>query len=221
MSSAWFHRTLFSSTHRSWRTFAMRNSLPQMKRSTRACRSAAIHDKILSFPKGYNTKVGERGVKLSGGEVQRLAIARVFLKDPPILVLDEATSSVDTETESQIQGALKRLSRKRTTFVIAHRLSTVVSADQILVLHEGTIVERGSHEELLRKRFRYYNLWQKQGGLSRAWSQSIKYTLLRGLRLLKKGSNEYYCSITTVTHPCYCFPVRQSATRRLDVCRAE
>ncbi|KAJ6022449.1 uncharacterized protein N7446_012801 [Penicillium canescens] len=127
-----------------------------------ACRSAAIHDKILSFPKGYNTKVGERGVKLSGGEVQRLAIARVFLKDPPILVLDEATSSVDTETESQIQGALKRLSRKRTTFVIAHRLSTVVSADQILVLHEGTIVERGSHEDLLRKRLRYYNLWQKQ-----------------------------------------------------------
>jgi len=127
-----------------------------------ACRAAAIHDKILLFPKGYNTKVGEQGVKLSGGEVQRLAIARVFLKDPPILVLDEATSSVDTETESEIQSALKRLSRKRTTFVIAHRLSTVVRADQILVLHEGAIVERGSHEKLLDKRGRYYNLWQKQ-----------------------------------------------------------
>ncbi|KAJ5104897.1 hypothetical protein NUU61_002244 [Penicillium alfredii] len=131
-----------------------------------ACRAAAIHDKILSFAKGYQTKVGEQGVKLSGGEVQRLAIARVFLKDPPILVLDEATSAVDTETESEIQGALKRLSRKRTTFVIAHRLSTVVHADQILVLHEGTVVERGTHAELLEKRDRYYNLWQKQGLVS-------------------------------------------------------
>lgn len=127
-----------------------------------ACRAAAIHDKIMSFPKSYHTKVGERGVKLSGGEVQRLAIARVFLKDSPILILDEATSSVDTETESEIQGALKRLSRKRTTFVIAHRLSTVVRADQILVLDDGMIVERGTHAELLEKRDRYYGLWQKQ-----------------------------------------------------------
>jgi ABC-type transport system involved in Fe-S cluster assembly fused permease/ATPase subunit len=127
-----------------------------------ACRAAAIHDKIMSFPKGYHTKVGEQGVKLSGGEVQRLAIARVFLKDPPILVLDEATSSIDTETESEIQGALKRLSRKRTTFVIAHRLSTVVHADQILVLGDGMIVERGTHAELLEKRDRYYGLWQRQ-----------------------------------------------------------
>lgn len=126
------------------------------------CRAAAIHDKIMSFPKSYHTKVGEQGVKLSGGEVQRLAIARVFLKDSPILVLDEATSSIDTETESEIQGALKRLSRKRTTFVIAHRLSTVVHADQILVLGDGMIVERGTHAELLEKRGRYYGLWQKQ-----------------------------------------------------------
>ncbi|EAW06580.1 ABC transporter ATP-binding protein [Aspergillus clavatus NRRL 1] len=127
-----------------------------------ACRAAAIHDKILTFAKGYHTKVGEQGVKLSGGEVQRLAIARVFLKDPPILVLDEATSAVDTETESEIQGALKRLSSRRTTFVIAHRLSTVVRADQIMVVHDGAIVEKGTHQELLGKRERYYNLWQKQ-----------------------------------------------------------
>lgn len=88
---------------------------------TRPCNAAAIHDKILAFADGYDTNVEEQGVKLSGGEVQRLAIARVFLKDPPILILDEATSAVDTDTEAEIQGALTRLTRKRTTFVIAHR----------------------------------------------------------------------------------------------------
>ncbi|KAK3307248.1 abc transporter [Chaetomium strumarium] len=129
-----------------------------------ACRAAAIHDKILSFAQGYATKVGEQGVKLSGGEVQRLAIARVFLKDPPILVLDEATSAVDTGTEAEIQAALRRVSRKRTTFVVAHRLSTVVRADQILVLEDGVIVERGRHQELLDKRGRYAALWRKQLG---------------------------------------------------------
>ncbi|KAL2136532.1 hypothetical protein VTI74DRAFT_3077 [Chaetomium olivicolor] len=129
-----------------------------------ACRAAAIHDKILSFADGYATKVGEQGVKLSGGEVQRLAIARVFLKDPPVLVLDEATSAVDTETEAEIQAALQRVSKSRTTFVIAHRLSTIVRADQILVLHEGAIVERGRHRELLDKGGRYAALWRKQLG---------------------------------------------------------
>ncbi|UNI20859.1 hypothetical protein JDV02_006908 [Purpureocillium takamizusanense] len=129
-----------------------------------ACRAAAIHDKILSFTDGYATKVGEQGVKLSGGEVQRLAIARVFLKDPPVLVLDEATSAVDTETEAEIQAALRRVSRRRTTFVVAHRLSTVVRADQILVLHEGSVVERGRHQELLDKGGKYAALWRKQLG---------------------------------------------------------
>ncbi|KAK4042510.1 hypothetical protein C8A01DRAFT_13893 [Parachaetomium inaequale] len=129
-----------------------------------ACRAAAIHDKILSFADGYGTKVGEQGVKLSGGEVQRLAIARVFLKDPPVLVLDEATSAVDTETEAEIQAALQRVSKRRTTFVIAHRLSTVVRADQILVLHEGAIVEKGRHQELLDRGGRYAALWRKQLG---------------------------------------------------------
>lgn len=129
-----------------------------------ACRAASIHDKILSFSDGYSTKVGEQGVKLSGGEVQRLAIARVFLKDPPVLILDEATSAVDTETEAEIQAALRRVSRRRTTFVVAHRLSTVVRADQILVLHEGSIVERGRHQELLDKGGKYAALWRKQLG---------------------------------------------------------
>jgi ABC-type transport system involved in Fe-S cluster assembly fused permease/ATPase subunit len=129
-----------------------------------ACRAAAIHDKILSFADGYATKVGEQGVKLSGGEVQRLAIARVFLKDPPVLVLDEATSAVDTETEAEIQAALQRVSKRRTTFVIAHRLSTIVRADQILVLDEGAIVEKGRHQELLDKGGRYAALWRKQLG---------------------------------------------------------
>ncbi|KAK2616178.1 hypothetical protein QQS21_000810 [Conoideocrella luteorostrata] len=129
-----------------------------------ACRGAAIHDKIAAFPEGYHTKVGEQGIKLSGGEVQRLAIARVFLKNPPILLFDEATSAVDTETEAVIQGALKRLSYKRTTFVIAHRLSTVIRANQILVVDSGTILERGTHDELLRSGSKYANLWLKQLG---------------------------------------------------------
>ncbi|KAF7589941.1 hypothetical protein BBP40_003480 [Aspergillus hancockii] len=120
--------------------------------------AATIHDKILTFPKRYGTNVGENGVKLSGGEVQRFAIARVFLEDPAILVLDETTSAVDTCTESEVQDALDRVKKKRTTFVIAHRLSTVVAADQILVMHEGRIVERGTHEELLKLESRYRTL---------------------------------------------------------------
>ncbi|KAJ3957926.1 hypothetical protein N0V92_005513 [Colletotrichum tropicale] len=129
-----------------------------------ACRAAAIHDRILSFADGYQSRVGEQGVKLSGGEIQRLAIARVFLKDPPILILDEATSAVDTKTESSIQGALDVLKEGRTTFVIAHRLSTVVSADKIIVVHEGRVVESGTHNELLTLGGRYMDLWTRQIG---------------------------------------------------------
>ncbi|RGP73155.1 hypothetical protein FLONG3_6471 [Fusarium longipes] len=127
-----------------------------------ACRAAAIHDKILSFVDGYNTEVGEQGVKLSGGEIQRLAIARVFLKNPPILILDEATSAVDTNTESSIQGALDELMRGRSTFIIAHRLSTIVNADKILVIHNGQVVESGTHAELISIDGRYRQLWSKQ-----------------------------------------------------------
>lgn len=130
-----------------------------------ACRAAAIHEKILSFADGYNTTVGEQGVKLSGGEVQRLAIARVFLKDPPILILDEATSAVDSLTEAAVQTALDRLRKGRTTLVIAHRLSTIVKSDQILVIHEGRIAEQGDHAELLKQGGRYHRMWLTQTGL--------------------------------------------------------
>ncbi|XWX00281.1 hypothetical protein V2A60_008301 [Cordyceps javanica] len=134
-----------------------------------ACRAAAIHDHILSFPDGYATKIGESGTRLSGGELQRIAIARVFLKDPPILVLDEATSAVDTNTEVSIQLGLGRVSEKRTTFVVAHRLSTVVRADRILVLHQGQVAESGTHQELLHLGGRYHSLWENQrGGLLEA-----------------------------------------------------
>ncbi|KAI3396845.1 hypothetical protein diail_11617 [Diaporthe ilicicola] len=129
-----------------------------------ACRAAAIHDRILTFADGYGSRVGEQGVKLSGGEIQRLAIARVFLKDPPIIVLDEATSAVDTMTEASIQGALDKLKNGRTTFVIAHRLSTVVHADEIIVLHNGEVAERGTHEGLLTMGGRYNDLWTRQVG---------------------------------------------------------
>jgi ABC-type multidrug transport system fused ATPase/permease subunit len=126
-----------------------------------ACRAAAIHDTVMSYPEGYNTQVGERGVKLSGGEAQRLAIARALLKDAPVVLLDEATSAVDTVTEGKIKGALERLRQGRIVIVIAHRLSTIVDADQILVLHEGSIVERGTHEELCERRGRYWELWEQ------------------------------------------------------------
>ena len=127
-----------------------------------ACQAAAIHDKILSFPDGYKSKVGERGVKLSGGELQRVAIARALLRDSPIVLLDEATSMVDAETESLIQQAFKKLTSGRTTFVIAHRLSTIQNADLILVVHGGQIIERGTHNELFAQKGKYLSLWSKQ-----------------------------------------------------------
>jgi ABC-type transport system involved in Fe-S cluster assembly fused permease/ATPase subunit len=131
-----------------------------------ACRAASIHERIIGFPKGYRTKVGERGVKLSGGELQRISIARVILKDPQIVLLDEATSALDTETEFRIQGALKTLTDGRTTIVIAHRLSTVVNADQILVMDKGRIVERGTHMELLELSGKYRDYWAKQSNVA-------------------------------------------------------
>jgi ATP-binding cassette subfamily B protein len=113
-------------------------------------------------PKGYETEVGERGLKLSGGEKQRVAIARTILKAPPILLLDEATSALDSHTEREIQDALEGVSRGRTTLVIAHRLSTIVGADEIIVLDQGRIVERGSHQGLLAQRGLYASMWNRQ-----------------------------------------------------------
>ena len=128
----------------------------------RAARMAHIHDFIAALPDGYDTVVGERGLKLSGGEKQRVAIARVILKQPRIYLFDEATSALDTRTERSIQENLREVSRGVTTLIIAHRLSTVVHADQILVMDEGRIVERGAHEELLRSGGHYAALWTKQ-----------------------------------------------------------
>ena len=127
-----------------------------------ACRAAAIHDKIETFPDKYEATVGERGVKLSGGELQRIAIARAILRQPKIVLLDEATSMIDAETESMIQEALKRLRQSRTTFIVAHRLSTIQHADLILVVHDGKIVERGTHDELFKLNGKYVALWSKQ-----------------------------------------------------------
>ena len=127
-----------------------------------AAKSAKIHDFIISLADGYNTTVGERGLKLSGGEKQRVGIARTLLKNPPILVLDEATSALDTETERNIQESLRGLGSGRSVITIAHRLSTVVDADQIVVLEKGVIVEKGTHDELLNLNGRYTKMWQIQ-----------------------------------------------------------
>jgi ATP-binding cassette, subfamily B (MDR/TAP), member 6 len=126
-----------------------------------AARNADIHERILTFPEQYETQVGERGLRLSGGEKQRVAIARTILKAPAIVLLDEATSALDTNTERRIQKALNQVCANRTTIIIAHRLSTVIHADEIVVLSEGQIVERGRHEELIQlngKLFVFYSL---------------------------------------------------------------
>jgi ABC-type transport system involved in Fe-S cluster assembly fused permease/ATPase subunit len=127
-----------------------------------AAKMAQIHKFVLSLPKGYDSMVGERGLKLSGGEKQRVSIARTILKGPPILVLDEATSALDSFTEQEIQAALRKVSKGRTTLVIAHRLSTVVDADEIIVLDGGKIAERGTHDKLLRKKGIYAAMWNRQ-----------------------------------------------------------
>jgi ATP-binding cassette, subfamily B, heavy metal transporter len=128
----------------------------------RAAKLAAIHDFVVSTPQGYQTRVGERGLKLSGGEKQRVAIARTILKDPAILVFDEATSALDSKTEKDIQASLRQVSANRTTLIVAHRLSTVIHADEILVLEAGRIVERGRHGELLEKGGAYSAMWSRQ-----------------------------------------------------------
>lgn len=127
-----------------------------------AAKLAQIHDFIINQPDGYKTMVGERGLRLSGGEKQRIAIARAILKDPPIMLFDEATSALDSTTERLIQSQLKEVSKGRTTLVIAHRLSTIVDADEIIVLKNGSIAERGNHQQLLELQGEYSTLWRRQ-----------------------------------------------------------
>ena len=135
-----------------------------MDRIIEAAKIAEVHEFIINLPKGYDTLVGERGQKLSGGQRQRISIARAVLKDPPILVLDEATSSVDNETEAAIQRSLEKLILDRTTILIAHRLSTVRNADRIYVIENGKIIEEGTHEELVKSNRLYTTLWNVQTG---------------------------------------------------------
>ncbi|MBC7187326.1 MAG: ATP-binding cassette domain-containing protein, partial [Calditrichaeota bacterium] len=133
-----------------------------MEKVIAAARAANAHDFIMEMPNGYDTVIGDRGVKVSGGEKQRLAIARAILRDPPILVFDEATSALDTESEILVQDAIKNLLQGRTSLVIAHRLSTVRHADRIVVLHDGKIVQEGTHEELMSRGGLYRRLYEMQ-----------------------------------------------------------
>jgi ATP-binding cassette subfamily B protein len=142
----------------------------------KAATFACIHDNILEFEKGYDTLVGERGVTLSGGQRQRMALARAILKDPPILILDDALSAVDTETETLILDALRARHRRRTTLVIAHRLSTLKSADKIIVLEGGRVVQAGTHERLVREDGLYRRLWQIQGSVRETLDQEMQAT---------------------------------------------
>ena len=151
---------LFNGTIRENLLYAKEDASPSEMEA--ACRAASIHEFIMAQPEGYDTVVGNRGLKLSGGEKQRISIARVILKDPKILILDEATSALDSISEAAIQEALEHLMKGRTSLVIAHRLSTILKADNILVVKDGVIAETGSHESLLAKEGIYRELYETQ-----------------------------------------------------------
>jgi ATP-binding cassette subfamily B protein len=140
-----------------------------------AARAAAIHDIVMTFPKGYETVVGEKGVTLSGGQRQRVAVARTLLRDPRILILDDATSSVDTETEQEIREALQVLMRGRTSLVIAHRIQSVMDADLILVLDKGRIVQQGTHQELIRQEGMYRHIYELQARIEQDLEREVGY----------------------------------------------
>ena len=166
---------LFSRTIRENITYGVGRAVSD-EEAEAAARAAAIHDVITSFPDGYNTLVGEKGVTLSGGQKQRVAIARTLLKDPRILILDDATSSVDTETEGEIRGALQHLMQGRSTFIIAHRIQSVMNADLILVLDQGQIVQRGTHDELMAQEGIYRQIYDVQARIEDELEKEIGQT---------------------------------------------
>jgi ATP-binding cassette subfamily B protein len=163
---------LFSTTIRSNITYGVHREVSD-EEVFAAARAAAVHDVILEFPKGYDTMVGERGVTLSGGQKQRVALARTLLKNPKILILDDATSSVDTETESQIRDALNNMMENRTSFIIAHRIQSVMNADMILVFDKGRIVQRGTHEELMAEDGIYRQTYEMQARIENELEKEI------------------------------------------------
>lgn len=176
-----------------------------------ACRTASVHDKVMSFKDGYATKVGERGIKLSGGELQRVAIARAVLKDPPIIFLDEATSSVDSETEAKIQEGLLKLSKGRTTFIVAHRLSTIMNADRIMVVRDGTVVESGTPRQLMKSKGKYYHLWTRQLGLIDSGSRKDEDVAPKDLNKEKRMLTDRNCEENGGSAPESSFQASQGA----------
>jgi ATP-binding cassette subfamily B protein len=152
---------LFSRSIRENITYGVGKKVDQHEIET-AAKNAAVHDVITGFPEGYATLVGEKGVTLSGGQKQRVAIARTLLKNPRILIFDDSTSSVDTETESEIRSALKNLMADRTTFIIAHRIQSIMEADQILVMDKGKIIQAGTHQELMQVDGMYRQIYDIQ-----------------------------------------------------------
>ena len=167
---------LFSRTIRENILYGVEKETPQ-EQIEAAARAAALHDVIISFPEGYQTLVGEKGVTLSGGQKQRLAIARTLLKNPGILILDDSTSSVDTETEVEIRHALQTLMKGRTTFIIAHRIQSVMDADLILILAEGRVVQQGRHEELLAQDGIYRQIYEIQTRIEEELEHEISSTI--------------------------------------------
>ena len=164
---------LFSRSIRENIVYGVDRDVPEAE-IEKAAKAAAVHEVILTFPDGYNTLVGEKGVTLSGGQKQRIAIARTLLKNPRILILDDSTSSVDTETEAEIRVTLNKLMENRTTFIIAHRIQSVMHADLILVMDKGTIVQMGRHEELVTQEGMYQKIYNIQTRIDEELEQEVK-----------------------------------------------